>query len=50
MTERFVRRRYIVDWGLQGNLLAHGLLYGGLSLVADLQQSVTLTNADIVLI
>ncbi len=34
MTERFVRRRYIVDWGLQGNLLAHGLLYGGLSLVA----------------
>ena len=34
MTEPFVRRRYIVDWGLQGNLLAHGLLYGGLSLVA----------------
>lgn len=34
MTQRFLRRRYIVDWGLQGNLLAHGLLYGGLSLVA----------------
>ena len=34
MTDRHVRSRYIVDWGLQGNLLAHGLLYGGLSLLA----------------
>lgn len=30
----FVRRRYVVDWGLQGSLLAHGLLYGALSLIA----------------
>lgn len=30
----FWRRRFIVDWKLQGSLCAHGLLYGGLVLVA----------------
>lgn len=30
----FVRRRYIVDWKLQGSLIVHGLLYGLLVLVA----------------
>lgn len=34
MNRRFLRRRYIVDWKLQGSLCAHGLLYGGLVLVA----------------
>lgn len=28
----FLRRRFIVDWKLQGSLCAHGLLYGGLVL------------------
>lgn len=27
-----IRRRYIVDWKLQGNLVRHGLLYGALVL------------------
>ena len=30
----YVRRRVIVDWKLQGSLIAHVLLYGGLVLVA----------------
>jgi hypothetical protein len=30
----FLRRRYLVDWKLQGSLCAHSLLYGGLVLVA----------------
>ena len=34
MSRGFVRKRYIVDWNLQGGLIAHGLLYGGLVLVA----------------
>lgn len=34
MHTRFLRRRYIVDWKLQGSLCAHGLLYGGMVLVA----------------
>ncbi len=34
MDRNFSRRRYIVDWKLQGSLIAHGLLYGGLVLVA----------------
>ncbi len=34
MHKRFMRRRYIVDWKLQGSLCAHGLLYGGMVLVA----------------
>lgn len=34
MTRTYSRRRYIVDWQLQGSLIAHGLLYGGLVLVA----------------
>jgi hypothetical protein len=34
MHKRFLRRRYIVDWKLQGSLCMHGLLYGSLILVA----------------
>lgn len=34
MQRSFVRRRYIVDWKLQGSLCLHGLLYGLLVLVA----------------
>lgn len=34
MGKRIIRWRYIVDWKLQGSLCAHGLLYGGLVLVA----------------
>lgn len=34
MPRPFVRRRYIVDWKLQGSLCLHGLLYGMLVLVA----------------
>ena len=34
MPRPFIRRRYIVDWKLQGSLCAHGLLYGSLVLVA----------------
>lgn len=34
MRNHFTRRRFIVDWKLQGSLCAHGLLYGGLVLVA----------------
>jgi methyl-accepting chemotaxis protein len=34
MGRGFVRKRYIVDWNLQGSVIAHGLLYGGLVLVA----------------
>lgn len=34
MRNHFTRRRYIVDWKLQGSLCAHGLLYGGLVLAA----------------
>jgi methyl-accepting chemotaxis protein len=30
----FTRRRYIVDWKLQGSLCAHGLMSGGLVLAA----------------
>jgi hypothetical protein len=30
----FLRRRYLVDWKLQGSLIAHSLLYGGLVLSA----------------
>jgi methyl-accepting chemotaxis protein len=34
MGNHFSRRRYIVDWKLQGSLCTHGLLYGGLVLAA----------------
>ena len=34
MNKRLLRRRFLVDWKLQGSLCAHGLLYGGLVLVA----------------
>ncbi len=34
MGKRILRWRFIVDWKLQGSLCAHGLLYGGLVLVA----------------
>lgn len=34
MNKRALRWRYIVDWRLQGSLIAHGLLYGALVLVA----------------
>lgn len=34
MSKPFTRRRYIVDWKLQGSLCLHGLLHGGLVLVA----------------
>lgn len=34
MGNRILRWRLIVDWRLQGSLCAHGLLYGGLVLVA----------------
>lgn len=33
MRRTFLRRRYIVDWKLQGSLCLHGLLYGLLLLV-----------------
>lgn len=33
MNKRVLRWRYIVDWRLQGSLVAHGLLYGALVLV-----------------
>jgi hypothetical protein len=34
MNKRFLRRRFLVDRKLQGSICAHGLLYGGLVLVA----------------
>ena len=33
MKPRFWRRRYIVDWKLQGCLFVHGMFYGGLVLL-----------------
>jgi hypothetical protein len=33
MNKRSLRRRYVVDWKLQGSLCGHGLLYGCLVLV-----------------
>lgn len=34
MRPPFSRRRYVVDWKLQGSLCLHGLLYGALVMVA----------------
>lgn len=36
MNRDFARRRYIVDWKLQGPICLHGLLYGGFVLLAIL--------------